>query len=91
VAAYVPFLDRAVLHQSAPGEHGAARGVHPLFAHRPDRALGVGGASCRSPISNLFLAGREVLPGLGFEGQFLAALQAARAVETLLGTKPRPK
>lgn len=91
VAEFLPFLDRATLHESATGEREAAGGLHPLFASRPDRALGVGGASSASPISNLFLAGREVLPGLGFEGQFEAAWQAAHAVEMLLGSKPRPK
>jgi hypothetical protein len=91
VAGFLPFLDRATLHESVAGERGPARGFHPLFAVRPDRSLGVGGVSCRSPIPNLFLAGREVLPGLGFEGQFHAALQATRAVEKLLGSKPRPK
>ena len=66
VAQFLPFLDRVTLHESATGERGAAAGFHPLFAARPDRAFGVGGASSASPISNLFLAGREVLPGLGF-------------------------
>jgi phytoene dehydrogenase-like protein len=91
VAEFLPFLDRATLHESATGERGAAGGFHPLFAARPDRALGVGGVSSASPIPNLFLAGREVLPGLGVEGQFEAAWQAAQAVELLLGSKPRPK
>jgi hypothetical protein len=91
VAGFLPFLDRATLHRSATGERVAAGGFHPLFAARPDRALGVGGVSSASPIRNLFLAGREVLPGLGFEGHFQAAWQAAEAVETLLGSKPRPK
>jgi phytoene dehydrogenase-like protein len=91
VAEFLPFLERATLHESAPGERAAARGFHPHFAVRPDHALGVGGASCATPIRNLFLAGREVLPGLGFEGQFHSALQTSQAVEALLGTKPRPK
>lgn len=90
VAEFLPYLDRATLHESAAGERGAAAGFHPLFAARPDRALGVGGAPSASPVPNLFLAGREVLPGLGFEGQFQAAWQAAHAVEMLLGSKPRP-
>jgi phytoene dehydrogenase-like protein len=91
VTEFLPFLDRATLHESAPGERAGAGGFHPLFAPRPDRALGVGGVSSATPISNLFLAGREVLPGLGFEGHFHAAWQAAHAVEMLLGSKPRPK
>jgi phytoene dehydrogenase-like protein len=91
VAEFVPFLDRATIHESVAGERPASRGFHPLFPSRPDRALGVGGLSCASPLSNFFLAGPEVVPGLGFEGQFQAAVQAAQAVEILLGAKPRPK
>jgi hypothetical protein len=91
VTEFFPFLDRATIHESVPGERAASGGFHPLFASRPDRALGVGGVSSATPISNLFLGGREVLPGLGFEGHFQAAWQAAHAVEMLLGSKPRPK
>jgi hypothetical protein len=91
VAEHVPFLDRAAVHQSDPGGRPGARPFHPLFAVRPDRALGVGGVSTVSPIGNLFLAGREVLPGLGVEGQFHAGWQAAAVVERHLGAKNRPK
>jgi len=86
-----PFLDRAVVHESDPGKRPGATAFHPLFASRPDRALGVGGVPTSSPLSNLFLAGRSVLPGLGTEGQFHAAWQAAAAVERHLGAKARPK
>ena len=91
VAEHIPFLDRATLHESDPGNRSGARTFHPLFAVRPDRVLGVGGVTTTSPIGNLFLAGREVLPGLGVEGQFHAARQAAAAVERHLGAKNRPK
>ncbi|MEY2668416.1 MAG: hypothetical protein RJA59_1054, partial [Pseudomonadota bacterium] len=91
VAEFLPFLDRATVHASDPGDRRGARAFHPLFAARPDRALGVGGVATVSPIGNLFLAGREVVPGLGVEGQFHAAWQAASAVERHLGTKNRPK
>jgi len=91
MAEFLPFLDRARLHESVPGERGAGGAFHPLFAARSDRSLGVGGVPSASPISNLFLAGREVIPGLGFEGHFEAGWQAARAVEMHLGSKPRPK
>ncbi len=86
-----PFLDRAVVHESDPNKRPGAAAFHPLFASRPDRALGVGGVPTSSPLSNLFLAGRAVLPGLGTEGQFHAAWQAAAAVERHLGAKARPK
>jgi len=90
VAEFLPFLDRATVFASDPGDRRGAR-FHPLFAARPDRALGVGGVSTVSPIGNLFLAGCEVVPGLGVEGQFHAAWQAASAVERHLGSKNRPK
>jgi hypothetical protein len=91
VAEHIPFLDRATVHESDPGNRPGARAFHPLFAARADRVLGVGGVTTVSPIRNLFLAGREVLPGLGAEGQFHAAWQAAAAVERHLGAKNRPK
>lgn len=91
VAEFLPFLDRATLHAADPGDRRGAREFHPLFAERPDRALGVGGVTTVSPVGNLFLAGREVVPGLGVEGQFHAAWQAASAVERHLGAKNRPK
>ncbi len=91
VAEFLPFLDQATLHTSDPGTRPGAFAFHPLLAERPDRTLGVGGVSTASPIGNLFLAGREVLPGLGTEGQFHSAWQAAAAVERHLGAKNRPK
>lgn len=91
VAEFLPFLDRATVHASDPGNRPGARNFHPLLSSRPDRKLGVGGVTTVSPIGNLFLAGREVLPGLGTEGQFHAAWQAAAAVERHLGAKNRPK
>ena len=91
VAEHLPFLDRATVHASDPGDRPGARAFHPLFAIRPDRALGIGGVTTVSPIGNLFLAGREVVPGLGAEGQFHAAWQAAAAIERHLGAKNRPK
>jgi hypothetical protein len=91
VAGPIPFLDRAVVHESEPGKRPGSLAFHPLLASGPERVLGVGGATTRSPVANLFLAGREVLPGLGVEGQFHAAWQVATAVERHLGTKARPK
>ncbi|HET8724512.1 MAG TPA: phytoene dehydrogenase [Anaeromyxobacteraceae bacterium] len=91
VAEYLPFLDRVAIHGSDPGARPHGRSLHPLFPALPDRALGVGGIPSGTPIGNLFLAGREVLPGLGLEGRFHAAWQAAAAVERHLGTRNRPK
>jgi hypothetical protein len=41
----------------------------------------------RGPWKNLFFAGREVLPGLGIEGEFYAGIQAAGHIAALLGAK----
>lgn len=42
--------------------------------------LGLAGAPLRSGATGLFLVGPQVVPGLGLEGEFLAALTAARIV-----------
>jgi phytoene dehydrogenase-like protein len=91
VAEFLPFLDRATLHESIPSTRPGGATFHPLLPERPDRVLGVGGVPTTCAISNLFFAGPEVLPGLGIEGQFHAARQAADAVEMHLGAKARPK
>jgi hypothetical protein len=52
-----------------------------------DSTLGVTGLPVRAPYRNLFFAGREVVPGLGIEGEFHAGLQAANVVGALLGRK----
>ena len=48
-------------------------------AERP-RALDVGGLPHATGIKNLFLAGRENLPGLGVEGELVSAWGVARLV-----------
>ena len=45
------------------------------------------GLPCRSPYKNLVFAGREVVPGLGLEGEFHAGVQAAAAAQEILGKK----
>ncbi len=91
VGEYLPFLERVAVLTSDPGSRPGGRALHPIFPALPERALGVGGIPTGTPLGNLFLAGREVLPGLGFEGQFHAAWQAAAAVERHLGSRSRPK
>jgi hypothetical protein len=44
------------------------------------RMLGVGGAPAGTGIPNVFLANSENLPGLGREGEFVAAWSAARLI-----------
>jgi len=88
---HLPFLDRATILESEPGRRPGGRAFHPLLSCAPERVLGVGAVPTRSPVRNLFLAGRDVVPGLGTEGQFHSAWQAALAIERHLGTKNRPK
>jgi phytoene dehydrogenase-like protein len=89
----VPFFERHLLRESipmlaAPREGRGSRLLpHPLYAVELEQAFGVTGLPARSPYKNLFLAGREVVPGLGLEGEFHAGLQAAAAAQELLGKK----
>jgi hypothetical protein len=46
----------------------------------PPGYLGLGGEPIRGPIERTLLVGRTVLPGLGQEGQLLAAWGAARLI-----------
>ncbi|NJK88888.1 MAG: hypothetical protein HC923_05435 [Myxococcales bacterium] len=57
---------------------------HPHFDDDLDPLAGIGGIPLRTPMKNLILAGPSHLPGLGYEGDFLTALQASNAAETLL-------
>jgi phytoene dehydrogenase-like protein len=91
--ALMPFSRQHVVLVSAPYLHaGGLRGSrllpHPLFQIEADALLGVEGLNQRTPVKNLFLANREVLPGLGLEGELLAGRRAARLVQGL--TKKRP-
>lgn len=86
--ALMPFTRQHVKLVSAPYlDAGSMRGSrllpHPLFGFESgvDRVLGVEGLSQRTGTKNLFLSSREVLPGLGLEGEFLAAVRAARLVQ----------
>lgn len=57
---------------------------HPLFQLPGDAWLGVAGTKTQSPWKRVLLAGRQVLPGLGFEGEVLAAQRAVRLAEQVL-------
>jgi phytoene dehydrogenase-like protein len=89
VADAIPFFERHLVAESAPvlaarTDTGAA---HPLYASDGDDALGVAGLPVRGHWKNLFFAGREVVPGLGIEGEFYAGIQAAAHVAAGLGRK----
>jgi phytoene dehydrogenase-like protein len=90
VADAIPFFERHLVAESAPdlAAPGASRPLdHPLYEADLDSTLGVTGLPVRGPLKNLFFAGREVLPGLGIEGEFYAGIEAAGHVASLLGRK----
>jgi hypothetical protein len=86
----IPFFDRHLVAESAPvlaAERRELSAAHPLYAGEQDDGLGVTGLPVRGPWKNLVFAGREVIPGLGVEGEFYAGIQAAGHVAALLGRK----
>lgn len=85
----LPFAKEKLVLSSSPyldasGVRGSRLSPHPLFSVQTEAPLGVEGLTQKTAIKNLILANREVLPGLGLEGEFLAALQAAEAVQDML-------
>ncbi|MBU8898200.1 desaturase [Corallococcus sp. H22C18031201] len=75
-----PYLD-------AGGVRGSRLMPHPLYAFETEAFLGITGLKQRTPAKNVILAGREVLPGLGLEGELLAGMRAARLVQEMLKKK----
>jgi hypothetical protein len=93
VADAIPFFERHLLRESlpslvAPPERRGSRLLpHPLYAVDLEQTLGLTGLPRRAHYKNLVFAGREVVPGLGLEGEFHAGLQAALEAQELLGKK----
>jgi phytoene dehydrogenase-like protein len=88
----MPFtLSQRVLRSAPYLDAGGVRGSrlmpHPLYSFEAEAFLGVTGLKQRTPAKNILLAGREVLPGLGLEGEFLAGMRAARLVQEMLKKK----
>jgi phytoene dehydrogenase-like protein len=91
VADAIPFFERHLVAESTPPLADGARAelpkVHPLYESELDERLRISALPVRGPWKNLFFAGREVVPGLGVEGEFYAGIQAAGHVAALLGRK----
>ncbi len=82
----MPFARQHLVLESAPyldagGVRGSRLLPHPLFELDSEQLLGVAGLAQRTVVKNLFLASREVLPGLGLEGEVLAGVRAAKLVQ----------
>jgi phytoene dehydrogenase-like protein len=93
----MPFTRQTAKVVSAPylhasGVRGARLLPHPLLKLDGESLLGVTGLPVRAPVKHLFLAGREVLPGLGLEGEVIAGVRAAKLVqETIKKANPLAK
>jgi hypothetical protein len=91
VADAIPFFERHLVAESTPLLAAPDRldlpPVHPLYETDLEETLGVTGLPVRGAWKNLFFAGREVVPGLGIEGEFFAGIQAAGHAAALLGSK----
>jgi hypothetical protein len=91
VADAIPFFERHLVSESAPliaADHAAElSAAHPLYEAPGEDDLGVAGIPVKSPFKNVFFAGREVIPGLGLEGEFYAGIQAAAHAALALGRK----
>ena len=90
--ALMPFTAQHRVLRSAPyldagGVRGSRLMPHPLYSFESEAFLGVTGLTQRTPAKNILLASREVLPGLGLEGELLAGLRAARMVQDMLKKK----
>jgi|CXWL01.1.fsa_nt_gi hypothetical protein len=82
----MPFAKEMRLLESVPYVHASGvRGSrllpHPRLKFEESEWPSVVGLPTRSPVKHVFLASREVLPGLGFEGEVLAAVRAADLVQ----------
>lgn len=100
----VPFLD-AYLHsvslptdaaswdlqmaEQAPLQHVDPWLVHPLFEVGKAGKLGITARSQRTYYRNLVHCGRDVVPGLGLEGEYIAGLGAVSHLQRMAGRKWR--
>ncbi len=93
VADVIPFFDRHLVRESVPALAASTAGrgsrllPHPLYEVNLPQTMGVTGLPHRAPLRNMVFAGREVVPGLGLEGEFHAGVQAAAEVMAMLGRK----
>jgi phytoene dehydrogenase-like protein len=64
----------------ADGPTPAPQPMDPIWAIPGPRSLGVGGLAHATGVKHLLLASRQVLPGIGLEGELAAGWGAARLV-----------
>lgn len=69
-------IDRIHVTEAGPGAEPMAWS----WSVEPPGYLDLGGEPVRGPVPNTYLVGRTVMPGLGQEGELLAAWSAARII-----------
>lgn len=100
----VPFLDDFLVDTSLPIETSswdvegdlATRRVnpwllHPIFEANKRPILGIAARPVRTFYRNLVHCGRDVVPGLGLEGEYIAGVNAAATLYEIAGRKWKPK
>lgn len=78
-------IDRVHLQGAGPG----AEAMEPLWAVEPSGYLDLAGEPVRGPIPNTYLVGKTVLPGLGQEGELMAAFGAAMLITRKDGARQK--
>ena len=78
-------IDRVHLHGTSP----SAEPMERLWAVEPAGYLDIAGEPIRGPIPNTYLVGKTVLPGLGQEGELMAAFGAAKLITRKDGARQK--
>jgi phytoene dehydrogenase-like protein len=78
-------VDRVHLHGTTPG----AEAMERLWKVEPAGYLEIAGEPVRGPIPNTYLVGKTVLPGLGQEGELMAAFGAAKLITRKDGARQK--
>lgn len=78
-------VDRVHLHGTTP----AAEPMERLWQVEPKGYLEIAGEPIRGPIPGTYLVGKTVLPGLGQEGELLAAFGAAKLITRKDGARQK--
>ncbi len=100
VARVVPFLREYLRDASLPSDTGSwdletgapmrrldPWRIHPHFQPSAQPLLGVSARPVRTYYKNLVRSGRDVVPGLGVEGEYISGLAAAETLQRLAGKK----
>jgi phytoene dehydrogenase-like protein len=82
-----PELSPAASKGAAPLPPLASAPLQPVYAVESDSPFDVSALPHATGIKNLYLAGRENLPGLGFEGELVSAWGVVRLIAGTQGKR----